>query len=248
MSINLNLFDIGSLYRKYVPFDVRHRLYVLRHIEGFKQLRHKDMYPSNLGTHSLRGADSLKCIFIHIPKAAGTSISKSLFKDLTDHHTAFEYQIIFGKRDFNSYYKFAFVRNPWARLFSAYHYLKSGGWGWYEKQRAQDAFGRYDAFNDFVISWLNRETLNTFVHFWPQSRFVSDLRGRLCVNEIFYFENIEGDFAKLCNRLKIKSTLHRVNVTNAKHDYRANYTPEAIKKVAELYQKDVEMFKYNFET
>ena len=243
-----NRFGLVSLYHKYVPFDVRHRLYVLRHIKHFKQLRYKDLYPSNHGTHSLRGADRLKCIFIHIPKAAGTSISKSLFNDLTNHYTAFDYRIIFGKEDFSSYYKFAFVRNPWARLFSAYHYLKSGGWGPYEKQRAQDAFGGYEEFNDFVMSWLSHETWDTFIHFWPQYRFVSDLRGRLCIDEIFYFENIEEEFSSLCHKLKIKRPLQRANITNARLDYRDEYTPEAIDKVAKMYRKDVEMFKYTFDT
>ena len=59
-----------------------------------------------------------KFIFIHIYKSGGTSITETFDTFFTDlikykHETALEIRDIIGKKKFNSYYKFAIVRNPW---------------------------------------------------------------------------------------------------------------------------------------
>lgn len=36
-------------------------------------------------------------------------------------------QLIFSQREFEDYFKFTFVRNPWDRLLSAFLFLKKGG-------------------------------------------------------------------------------------------------------------------------
>src|SRR3954465_5712000 len=71
--------------------------------------------------------DYYKCIFIHIPKTAGVSISKSLFGNYTDHANIDWYLKHYEKRTVEQYYKVAFVRNPWDRLYSAYVFLRQGG-------------------------------------------------------------------------------------------------------------------------
>ena len=73
--------------------------------------------------------DKYKCIFIHVPKVAGTSIERSIFetnKWLIGHVKASDY-IRIDKNKFESYFSFGFVRNPYDRVVSAYHYLKNGG-------------------------------------------------------------------------------------------------------------------------
>lgn len=78
--------------------------------------------------YSYKPLDNLKCIFVHIPKTAGISISRSIFGNLGGGHTKIrDYELIFSAKDFNNYFKFTFVRNPWDRIFSAYRFLKNGG-------------------------------------------------------------------------------------------------------------------------
>ncbi|WP_417698442.1 sulfotransferase family 2 domain-containing protein, partial [Psychromonas sp.] len=66
-----------------------------------------------------------KCIFIHIPKTAGTSILMTLIgKDsLKDHSNYYDFKRINSVK-FKKYYKFCFVRNPYDRAVSLYEYLK----------------------------------------------------------------------------------------------------------------------------
>ena len=71
-----------------------------------------------------------KFIFIHIPKTAGMSIQKWIHSARlpnvqpngwngqniwNQHHTAEFYKKQLGEQ-YNSFYKFAFVRNPWDRV------------------------------------------------------------------------------------------------------------------------------------
>ena len=78
-----------------------------------------------------------KCIFIHIPKTAGTSIEQFI-KDndrnpiillgvrngrSMHHFSALEIKSLFPDL-FKKYYKFSFVRNPYDRLLSEYYWCK----------------------------------------------------------------------------------------------------------------------------
>lgn len=76
--------------------------------------------------HSLRPCDEMGCIFVHIPKAAGTSVAHGLFGRGVGHKSIYEYRKIFGA-DFQEYFKFAVVRNPFSRVVSAYESLRRGG-------------------------------------------------------------------------------------------------------------------------
>ena len=84
-----------------------------------------------------------KCLFVHIPKTAGSSIRHILppsdeSKFACGHADAMTYYGFFhgsdyrvkdplGREKWEEYMKFAFVRNPWDRFVSAYRYLKNGG-------------------------------------------------------------------------------------------------------------------------
>ena len=72
--------------------------------------------------------DKEKLIFVHIPKNAGSAI-KSLFFEKDELETPFKHKTINeikkeNPKEYNSYRKFAIVRNPYDRMISWYAYQK----------------------------------------------------------------------------------------------------------------------------
>ena len=93
-----------------------------------------------------------KIIFIHVPKTAGVSIIRSLFGDVTlESHRNFQfYQKIFRK-DFENYFTFSFVRNPWDRLYSSYMFLKKGGLNLHDKNAFLMYLSSFMSFEEFAL-------------------------------------------------------------------------------------------------
>jgi Sulfotransferase family len=212
-----------------------------------------------------------QCIFIHIPKAAGTSIEKKLglFEEVTrdtqDHRTLaelqplglqdlkqpFRYQTAYTfyrkliarkegrlgvtQKQYNDYFKFSFIRNPWARVFS-----------WYKNVMAdpqhQKTYGvSVDcSFDQFVEQHLED---------WPlksQLYWLKDRQGQLPYDYIGKFENLENDAAKIFGFLGLDPSLPRLNMGTGE-SYHSYYNASTIKKVAEKYAEEIELFGYAFQ-
>ena len=233
-----------QIYNIIFPYETRLWLYKQRHREQYHKLRNR-INPSKKGDFSLKPYDANKCIFVHITKTAGTSVAKSLFGFLPYHYTAIDYRVIFGRENFNNYFKFAFVRNPWDRLYSAYRYLKSGGWDDKDKLWSETNLGQFSDFNTFVKQWVSTENIKKHLHFRPQCYFVCDKKGRLLIDYLAYFETINDDFEIICNRLGLHTELGRHNA-NPGNNYRDIYDEESKEIVASVYSMDIRLFGYDF--
>ena len=66
---------------------------------------------------------------------------------------------IFNYKEFNDYYKFTFVRDPWDRLASAYYFLKDGGFHENDKKWYKENLKEYNNFDDFVNNWVNKKNI-----------------------------------------------------------------------------------------
>ena len=226
-----------------------------------------------------------KCIFIHIPKTAGTSIRDFLGnKELIDPEDHFSNFLQLGDKKFNpppphpravdfldyelvtkdifySYFKFAFVRNPWDRIVSEYKYRRHSN--------------KY-SFKTFLFHHFPEPSWSDdYCHVLPQYDFLYDKEGNLLVDFVGRYENIKHDFKKVCEKVGISNTdlpiknkslsLSRdycgpieylknirdiLSIKVKKNNY-SNYTEyydsESKEFVGELYKKDIEIFKYNFE-
>lgn len=189
-----------------------------------------------------------QCIFIHITKTAGISISVSLLGKSIGNMSALYYQILFGKKDFNNYFKFAFVRNPFTRLISAYEFLKQGGGGPADAKIAQTV-KPYKSLEDFVLNYLTPATAKTNRYFRPQHYFICDSDNRLLTDYLGRFETIEKDYEYISNKIGVGEPLQKLNVTKSKRlPYEQYYTSDAmIKKVISIYKKDFELLGYSKE-
>lgn len=226
-----------------LPYNIRRSIFPILRPKTYKTYQ-LWIGPDNQGQKSLRDFERHKCIFIHIPKTAGKSISYSLFNQWVGHLDILKFQLIFPKPQFDSYYKFAFVRNPYDRLVSAFYFVK--GKEWEEGHNWAEAnLSRYSDFESFVKGWVTKKNVLTRKPFEPQHRFICDTHGNILVDFVGRFERLEQDFALVADKLQIKVELqHRNPSKHRLGDYRDYYTAETKRIVAEVYERDFNVLGY----
>lgn len=185
-------------------------------------------------------------IFIHIPKSAGVSIYKSLFDtDSFGHVPLTHYQKNMSKKEFDSSYKFTFVRNPYDRLHSAYTYLKQGG-----RKRPIDLeyskrIKKVDSFEEFVLKSLKDDNIWHMQHFKPQVEYLKDMGNTINLNFIGKFESLESDFNYVASKLNVNKKLGVLNKTKAdRKNYMTYYSQEMLQLVNDLYHDDFQSLGY----
>lgn len=192
--------------------------------------------------------DKHRCIFIHIPKTAGISVSVSLLGEIIGNMPALYYQTLFGKEDFSNYFKYAFVRNPFTRLISAYEFLKVGGYDEHDAKNAE-VVKPYKSFEDFVINYLTPSTAKANRYFRPQHYFVCDSGDKILTDYLGRFETIEKDYEYIRKKIGWGEPLKKLNITQTNKRPATEYysNKEVLKKVITIYDKDFELFGYSKE-
>ena len=171
------------------------------------------------------------------------------------------------------FFSFAFVRNPWSRVVSAYlNKFQSVN---VTSEPVIAALRRYPAqeltanvsFREF-IEFLARGNPRKFDEHWrPQYLFLKDMR----LDFLGRFEHLSRDFAWVQERLEIETPLPHHNPTGyaaeAGHqecvadltaaklkrlgpfpDYRRFYTPRLRDLVGQIYAEDIKRFGYEFDS
>lgn len=203
-----------------------------------------------------------KIIFIHIPKAGGSSVEKAfglygannrgdnapdpdILYGLENgralqHLTALEIKNRISQEVWEEYFKFSLTRNPFDKLVSEYFWrLKK-----LKKNRLPDI-----SFSEFIDQFLwpaiNNSTNDVLAdHFKPQTEFVFD-QDRLLVDFVGKLENFSEDFKIVCQKIGIKIKPPHLNKT--KHqDYQKYYDQSTKEMVSRIYQKDLNNFNYSF--
>ncbi|MCC2618340.1 sulfotransferase family protein [Aestuariibacter halophilus] len=185
-----------------------------------------------------------RSVFIHIPKTAGTSVSQALYGGQPWHHTARSYYQADPER-FRQFFSFAFVRNPWDRLLSTYHYACKISDPVYRGPLSSIA--KCQNFEAFVMTWCNAERINEHYFLKPQFDYLTLDDQQIGVDYVGRFETLNQSFAHICEQLSVKAELPSLNQSKGKTDFRESYTPAMVDKVASLYDRDIKSFHYAFE-
>ena len=194
-----------------------------------------------------------KFIFVHIYKTGGTSIRQNLHRfsrAVKDNSIPTHSSIIQIKKkhpkEFSSYYKFAFVRNPWDWLVSVYfHILKRPDHKQYEivKEMGFDKYiqWRADGHPCAPTAYPGTELIP------EQNQFLCDKDGKVIVDFVGRFENLVDDFEKICKHVSVPCKLGKLNSSpRTTSKYQDMYNDSARKIVEDRYRKDIEMFGYEF--
>ena len=190
------------------------------------------------GTHSIRqalrghlGPQDLEQVGLFIEK-------RFPFKEFSDishgHISARQIRPVLGDYVFQRYFKFAFVRNPFDRFVSYCAFMGREG---------QEFESDPQAFMKFIVQ--QRQPLDHLLY-RPQHEFITDADGRLAVDYVGRTENLQGSYDTICQRLGLPSvTLGKVN--SSRHRPYAEYYDTGLRNsVAAVYQRDLELFNYEF--
>lgn len=188
--------------------------------------------------------DKNKFIFIHVPKAAGSSLKAALDLSFRDAgHLPLTYYEHLYPQKYQEFYKFAFVRNPWSRLLSAYNYMsrrtEPDDMVWAE------SIAKLGSFEKFVMLWLSEETIGLDDVFVPQYRFLINSCGVVSMDFIGKFEALSTDFSVIQQHIGSQTKIPKIN-TGIKADYRQMFTTKMVDKVFKIYERDVLEFGYDF--
>ena len=186
-----------------------------------------------------------RSVFIHIPKTGGASIRRGFFEDKVEGPKQG-----FIPESWQSLFKFAFVRNPYDRIISAWK-MFDGGMEQTVWEHPQDKAGiELNSFLSIVIDesiafdGRSRETTVEKIrhHTLPQVHPYhcldrADFVGR--------FENLASDFDVICQRLGIEATgLPHWNRTKRDVDFMRYFDSGSIKIVNEYFRDDFEQLGY----
>jgi len=155
-----------------------------------------------------------------------------------------------GEDVWNSYYKFTIVRNPFDRLHSL----------WWNSRY----MGKHHEFElpEFAEYYLEQSLMGRIrgllagrrrMHerFWPQYEFVVSANGKMEMDYVIRFENINEDFAVVADRLGLPSLeapkiLHKNRNPKSRRSYVEDYNDRARDFVSEVYRDDIREFGYTF--
>ena len=192
-------------------------------------------------------SDTHKFVFHHVPKTGGSSITAAIAPHCRNYAGVMPLEETHGWQwDFHQpyymhspvrryepgdipegYFSFAFVRNPFAAVVSA----------WDSKM----------IFDEFVEEKIF--TALEPVARWTQFDYLTDEDGTMLVDSIGRYEKLAEDFYEVIGRIGVPlMMLPKRNITKNKlHDnYREYYSPISRRIVEEKYKKDLEFFEYEF--
>lgn len=198
------------------------------------------------------------CLFVHIPKNAGRSIGRFLTDKGGAHERAIDYKYK-EPSAFESFFKFAIVRNPWDRIVSNYLFAKKCNntitktlWTKFGIQYPEQSFADWVLFtkrlweNGLSPKYDKTVNGNLVWHHGPQIYWVSDEKGNLIVDFIGRFESLNEDFAYICGRLGLKKKILPHINKSKNHGYRRYYDRRLAEEVGKIYVADIKRFEYKF--
>ncbi len=148
--------------------------------------------------------------------------------DYYNHINAWRIEKRLSKTVWNSYFKFAFDRNPWDREVSWYSHLLS-------QTRTQKSFTEH-------VHDLPKDKVRNFE--------IYSIHGKVAVDFIGKFENLAADLQNIMDEVGVKDQLHipltRQELRKDRRPYSELYTPEMRDIIAGVYPQEIKLLGYEF--
>jgi hypothetical protein len=132
---------------------------------------------------------------------------------------------------YDSYYSFSFIRNPFSQIKSLYTMTSED-----RKKRGHD----FPEWEDYIFNDKSKMGIEKVKGFVDQKYLLSDKSGKIAVNEIFPFEYYQDCVTLLARKLRFKPDFE-VRLWSTKPKY--EFTPDMIERVMDLYSSSYELWK-----
>lgn len=144
-----------------------------------------------------------------------------------------------SKEVWDTYFKFAFVRNTWDWVIS--QMFSNGIVSDVDTLSEDNIRTTYSQIKKFTrgVNWCDHKS---------QHAFLCDRDGSLLVDFVGRFEKLQDDLNKACNIIGIpQEPLSVIGKSNHRH-YKQYYTNNTVNIVGELWQRDIENLNFSFES
>jgi len=211
-------------------------------------------------TQRIAGNRELGYVYIRIPKAANSTVTKTLVK-YSQEEIASDEDGKNAKSSFvnwtelgcltsscltKKYFTFAFFRNPYSRVLSAFLDKMANGSNQFTKKIAKRIGGQNWSFEEF-ISYLEKGGLYDDIHWAPQTKICPIPIGDL--NFIGKVESIDQDLKYVIEHIFGKESFmgvdkKMVGIMGAADKLDDYYTSDLKKRIEVLYFKDFQLLEY----
>lgn len=213
-----------------------------------------------------------QCVFVHIPKNAGTSISQAL--DLRFNHCQIRKRFgIKSKKTWKKYHLAQIYKNkvlqhltlpnmikinylPFSIFQNFYKFaFVRNPWDRFISEffylKKDKNFSEYlKIFNETSIQYILKN--QDYDHVRQQVDYIQSYKN-IKMDFIGRFENLQEDWNKICDNIKfgnsLKYLLGQIKIdyhTNRKKDYKNYYNSRTKKLIEKTYQQDIDTFHYTF--
>jgi hypothetical protein len=220
-----------------------------------------------------------KLMFVHIPKTGGQTVLRYLkfeknYKNFYgkkkhiredtkhgkktisgieySHYTLNLYKKYLNLKEFK--YSFSFVRNPFDRLVSEFHWRIRSGISFWPLLNIELNLNNFEMFvqklSEYKMSY-SEENLILECHYYPQTKFIfldsyfKNNKKNAKVEFIGRFENFEEDLKKIGSIYNIDHVMPWKNYT-VHENYKSFYNAHTKKLVEKIYETDLNNFNYIF--
>lgn len=214
-------------------------------------------------------------VFVHVPKAAGTSVTSALsrytnFCDLEiggtafgeaiqpayrqrfglgKHSTAAEIRSVMGQVAWSKAFTFGFVRNPFDRCISTFHFLRN--WSGVN-EAVSDRIKSFADFDEYVLSGFWDKTPGPDFIFLPQLHWLQTSRASpvILVDYVGRVERLDADLHRIRATLGLReledSPSAPVLNASTRDDSGAYFSnPTVVDRIVVKYREDFEKFGYS---
>jgi hypothetical protein len=182
--------------------------------------------------------DEKKFIFIHNPRTGGGTILQMLgHPELT--HLCYPASWVKSNNldKWDSYYKFAFVRNPYDWILSTYLF----------HTHTMDVPDKKVGFKAWIASKFPPFNLTPSHASLYLDRWLRDKNGNMLVDNVFKFEDYENSLKTIFSAIGVALPAEIPVVNKIEHDpYREYYDDDTRNRIYEHFRIDLEYFGYSF--